>query len=137
VEKISGIVRANSRVTTADNKNAAPARTGMPTFGRPPGESTPVTTKTTSTASRAVALHNGITEAKKAISQERVIQQMADEFFMSRARPDTPVQESISVPVRADAASAEESVVAEVEAQEVEVPDRDYTPRGSYLNVHA
>ena len=138
MEKISGIVRGNSRVTTADNKNAAPARTGMPTFGRPAGESTPVTPKTTSTASRAVALHNGITEAKKAVSQERMISQMADEFFMSRARPEVPVQNLLPVPEPIRAASTDELVMGtDAEAQEIEVPAKEYTPRGSFVDVRA
>lgn len=137
MEKISGIVRGNSRVTTADNKNAAPARTGMPTFGRPAGESTPAVPKTTSTASRAVALHNGINEAKKAMSQERVISHMADEFFMSRVRPDAVKVEDLPamdmVVAEDKVMSADEELPTEelVQAQAA----TEYTPRGSFIDV--
>lgn len=138
MEKISGIVRGNARVTTSDNK-AAPSRTGMPTFGRPAGESTPTVPKTTSTASRAVALHNGMTEAKKAISQGRVISQMADEFFMSKARPaEVPVEEMLPNPIAAkEGSNTDELVALEEEGPSVETPVKAYTPRGSYVDVRA
>ena len=80
MEKISRIVPGNSRVASTDMKNAAPVRPGMPTFGRPVGESTDVVHKSSSTASRAVALHNANIEAKKAASEERVIQKNADDY---------------------------------------------------------
>jgi len=137
MEKISGIVRGNSRVTNADNKNAAPARTGMPSFGRPVGESTPTQVKSTSTASRAVALHNGMVEAKKAFSQERVISQMADEFFMKHSRPEAPIQNALPVPEIAIEAASTDDLVMGDEVQSIEVPQQEYTPRGSYIDVRA
>ena len=139
MEKISGIVRGNSRVTTVDNKNAAPARTGMPSFGRPAGESTPAVSKSSSTASRAVALHNGMTEAKKAISQGRVISQMADDFFMSKARPgEIPVEDRLPMPLTArEVFSTDELALGELEGSSVEAPVKEYTPRGSLVDVRA
>lgn len=136
MEKISGIVRGNARVKNADNKNAAAARTGMPAFGRPPGESTPASVKTSTTASRAVALHNANIEAKKAVSQERVVAQMADDFFMRTARPEEVLQEAIPVDVPV-MSSTNDLVMADVEAQEVQLPEKDYTPRGSFVDVRA
>ncbi len=139
MEKISGIVRGNARVTTADAK-AAPARTGMPAFGRPEGESTPAVAKTTSTASRAVALHNGMTKAKEAISQGRVISQMADDFFMSKARPgEIPLEDMLPVELPAkQAASTDELIVkADTEEESMRPPAKDYTPRGSFVDVRA
>lgn len=135
MEKISSIVRGNARVTTADNKNAPPARTGMPAFGRPSGESTAANPRMSSTAERAVALHNGMNEAKKAVSQERVVSQMADEFFMSRGRPAEPTAEpSFTPPIQTT--SPREADGASFDG-ELEVVARDYTPRGSFVDVRA
>ena len=143
MEKISRIVRGNARMAAVDNKNAAPARPGMPTFGRPAGESTAVEPKTSSTASRAVALHNANTEMKKALSQERVASRLADDFFMSRVRrpEEQPVMNTpelqTGVP-QLDAAppSTEELVLSEESVQAPEQP-KGYTPRGSFVDVRA
>jgi len=139
MEKISGIVRGNARVTTSDSKSAAPSRTGMPTFGRPVGESTPAVAKTTSTASRAVALHNGMTKAKEAISQGRVISQMADEFFMTKVRPaEVPIEEMLPTPMLAkEVDTTDDLVVSEAEGPSLEAPAKSYTPRGSFVDVRA
>lgn len=162
MEKISGIVPRNGRTAQAvDTKNAAAARPGMPAFGRPAGVSTQAVAKTSSTASRAVALHKGMREAKEAISQERVLNRQADDFFMSRVRrPEdqpvsdgTPIAEApidsapvrgapvegapISVsPIEGNVRSTEELVL---DGESVPLPDesRDYTPRGSYVDVRA
>ena len=139
MEKISGIVRGNPRVTTADSKSAAPSRTGMPSFGRPAGESTPALQKSTSTAQRAVALHNGMTEAKKAVSQDRIISKMADDFFMSKgAGKEVPVEEMLPMPmVTKEVANTDELVALDAEGSSVEAPARPYTPRGSFVDVRA
>lgn len=146
MEKISGIVRGNSRVTTVDNKNAAPARPGMPAFGRPAGETTAASPKQSSTASRAVALHNGIQEAKKAMSQERVIANMADQFFMSRVRrpaeevqaPMPQVGEELEVVAATPAGkSTNELTLGSMAAPAEADAPQEYTPRGSYVDVRA
>ena len=101
MEKISGIVPRNGRTAQAvDTKNAAAARPGMPAFGRPAGVSTQAVAKTSSTASRAVALHKGMREAKEAVSQERALNRLADDFFMSRIRrpADTPRNRGVDMP---------------------------------------
>lgn len=146
MEKISGIVPRNGRTAQAvDSKGAAAARPGMPAFGRPAGTSTQVVAKSSSTASRAVALHKGMREAKEAVSQERALNRLADDFFMSRVRrPENPAVEGaptegapITVaPIEAAAPSTEELVL---DGGSVQVPEeeRDYTPRGSFVDVHA
>lgn len=154
MEKISGIVPRNGRTAQAvDTKNAAAARPGMPAFGRPAGVSTQAVAKTSSTASRAVALHKGMREAKEAISQERVLNRQADDFFMSRVRrpedqPVAPIESApihgapveggpVSVaPIEGNVRSTEELVL---DGESVPLPEesRDYTPRGSYVDVRA
>ncbi|HMN69425.1 MAG TPA: hypothetical protein PKC28_12865 [Bdellovibrionales bacterium] len=126
MEKISGIVRGNSRVAGPDSKSAGAARPGAPTMGRNVGESTVMPSKMGSTASRAVALHNGLEGVKKANVEARMISQMADEFFMSRSRA---AMEDVAQDM-----SAIDAPPAEVEG--VQVP-QSYTPRGSYVDVRA
>lgn len=139
MEKISRIVRGNQRVAAVDLKNAAPVRPGTPSFGRPVGESTALSSSASTTASRAVALHNEIVEQKKANSQERIVQNMADQFFMSRMRrpDDMTTEESISVSAPAvgdkPPAPAEEST----ESEPVATAPQGYTPRGSFVDVRA
>ncbi len=95
----------------------------MPTFGRPVGESTPAVAKSTSTAQRAVALHNGMTEAKKAVSQERVISKMADDFFMTKSRSaEIPVEDMLPMPlITKETANTDELVALNVEGEPTEV----------------
>lgn len=142
MEKISSIVRGNPRVTTSDNKSASTARPGMPSFGRSPGESTAVSEKSSSTASRAVALHNGMVEAKKAVSQERIITQMADQFFMSHGRRPGEEPATVAVPVEMELAPSTDDLVLDDgkadEATPLPMPEpKSYTPRGSFVNVRA
>lgn len=126
MEKISRIVPGNARVSAVDTKSAAPARPGMPSFGRPVGESTSGVPDHSSTASRAAALHKSMIEAKKAVSQERVISRMADEFFMSRIR--RPEEELAAAPPI-------EAPAEFTETAPTDGPPEGYTPRGSFVDV--
>ncbi len=128
MEKISQIVRGNSRVSSADLKNAAPVRPGAPSFGRPVGESTAVSHSPVSTAARAAALHAEITEQRRAHGPDKIVQQMSDQFFMSRIRRPEEDVETVSPDARMEAEMAE--------APEMEEPV-EYTPRGSYIDVRA
>ncbi len=144
MEKISRIVSGNARVAVADLKSGSAVRPGAPSYGRPVGESTQGEPKRMTTAARAAAMHNSILEGNRAVSHERAISKLADDFFMSRVRrPDDqseietdsrinlPGSTSL-VPAEQLEAAAEEGVV-----EEVEVPPQEYTPRGSYVDVRA
>ena len=143
MEKVSNIVRGNARVTTADTKSSQTARPGMPAFGRPQAESTaPVPEKMTSTAQRAAAMHEGMQEAKKAMSQERMVQKISDDFFMSRGRRpgETATEAEIPPTVAARLAKPSEQInlgEVELEDQAAMAEPQGYTPRGSYINVMA
>lgn len=150
MEKISSVVRGNSRVATADNKNAQTVRPGAPSYGQPVGVSTSSPPQRSTTAERAVALHKGMKEAKEAVSQERALSKMADDFFMSRVRtpeelvaglkgPEIKAPNAVSAApvagVDEDVQSTDELVLA----PETQAPpeQREYTPRGSYVDVRA
>lgn len=127
MEKISNIVRGNSRVASVDLKNAAPVRPGAPSMGRPIGVSTTAGPIPMSTAEKATAVHLEM-EARKAAAHDQIVTNMADDFFMSRIR--RPVESEGQM----EAIGA--GVNPEFEADELaeEVP-AGYTPRGSYIDV--
>jgi hypothetical protein len=140
MEKISHIVRTNPRVASVDLKGAAPARAGAPSFGRPVTESSAVRNAMATTAERASALHNEMTEAKKVMSSDRTISNLADQFFMSRVRRPEEMQaqgpgasESASASVHD--APADEPTLSSGPADET--VEAAYTPRGSFVDVRA
>lgn len=141
MEKISRIVRGNSRVAAVDLKGAAPVRPGTPSFGRPVGESGTVTIRTTSTADRALALHKEMQQAKAASTQETAMQNMADKFFMDRVSRSEPEVSEGAPPMQVGApemnAPAVDDAEAEPVAQSGSSQPRKYTPRGSYIDVRA
>lgn len=133
MEKISRVVRGNARVASTDLKNAAPLRPGTPSFGRPVGESTTATPGTGTTAAKAVALHKEMQEAKKQHTESRIVQDMADKFFLNRMKE--PDENAVGVPegelpVHAATEEGNESDIA------IEQP-KGYKPRGSYVDVRA
>lgn len=141
MEKVSNIVRSNARVTTADTKSSQTARPGMPAFGRPQAESTAAPKETTSTAQRAALMHEGMQEAKKAMSQERMVQKISDDFFMSRGRRPGEAATEVEIPqtVQARLNSPEQINLGEVELEDqaAMAEPKGYTPKGSFVNVLA
>jgi hypothetical protein len=144
VEKISNIVRGNSRVTSADLKSSSAVRPGVPTYGRPVGDSPPVQERAGTTASRAAALQTEMSEQRHASNQDRLVTTMADQFFMSRIRRPEEEEPEVTGPPRKEAPTVhadDDEQLHTVEAgdpQEVTAPvKKAYTPRGSYVNVHA
>ena len=145
MEKISRIIAGNAR-GTADLAHAAPVRPGTPSFGRPVGDSTGTAPRMSSTAARAAALHNAMVESNKAVSQERVLSRMSDDFFLSHARrpdeetalPPTGMQPPVEVAGRQASVVAPALAAVEDEEQEMAPPaPGEYVPRGSFVDVHA
>lgn len=161
MEKISHIVRGNSRVASVDLKNSSAVRPGMPSYGRPVGEASVRIEREGTTASRAAELNLQLKDQRRS-SQDRVVEQMADAFFMNRTtrapEPVTamPKEGVVSVPggkravapkdtvksedLLANAVPADEKAVAleaAAEAHEVIDAPEEYTPRGSYVDVRA
>ena len=144
MEKISQVVRGSPRVASVDLKSASAVRPGAPSFGRAVGESSFTPGRETSTAARATAIAAQMNERRS--SAERVVDEMAERFFMSRMRtPEDVVERSteaaVSGPV--ESSGAEEVVAAadeEFEAEPVPTEDsarraRGYMPRGSFIDV--
>ncbi len=149
MEKISGIVRGSARVASTDLKSASAARPGMPSFGRPMGESTQANVSSETTASRAVALHNEML-GKKKTGGDQVVQQMADSFFMTRIRrpneePDqgdvqagaTPMPDNSEV---SELPKTDDLVLQKAKQSDEEEKDKQpagYKPRGTFVDVRA
>jgi len=83
VEKISNIVRGNSRVSSVDLKSSSAIRPGTPSYGRPVGEASVRIEREGTTASRAAELNLQLKDQRRS-AQDRVVEEMADKFFMSR-----------------------------------------------------
>ncbi len=145
MEKISRIVRGNSRVAAVDLKSAAPIRPGAPSFGRPVGESTALKSSMMSTADRAVAIHKELNEAKLANTHETIVQNMADRFFMDRMRQSQSDEGVSSEIPRVELSPPSEVQVSPIEeegqeaSQEIDLAasSYSYTPRGSFIDVRA
>lgn len=144
MEKISNIVRGNSRVASTDLKSSGAVRPGALSFGRPIGESPQGAESRLSTAEKAVSLQNDLVEARKAHTQDRMVADIADSFFMTRIRrpedqvaaPAAPSKAKIST-ARAEAEDAiDELSGGQQEAVEIGQP-QGFVPRGSYVNVRA
>jgi hypothetical protein len=148
MEKISRIVRGNSRVASTDLKSAAAVRPGAPSFGRPMGQSTSAGPSAQTTAEKAVALHNDML-AKKKTGGDQIVQSMADSFFMNRISRSTenepgsnpgevqagPVEmpeDGIAVPIPTD-----QLVKASASDDDVIDQPPGYKPRGSFVDVRA
>lgn len=148
MEKISQIVRGNARVAAVDLKSAPAVRPGAPSFGRTIGESPGSFARETTTASRASALHAQLADSRRA-SSERVIDQMADQFFMGRMRrPDDSQETAPAVGAEAPLARTAKEANAMINGDDDSSVTSDsespadtqpvgYKPRGSYLDVRA
>jgi hypothetical protein len=143
MEKISNIVRGNSRVASTDLKSAGAVRPGALSFGRPVGESPQVNDRVESTASRAAGIQSELNEARKQRSNDRVVSEMADQFFMTRVqRPPDEIAAPAAPKARMsaaqeDASDAMDEISGDRQAgAEIGQPS-GFVPRGSYVNVKA
>lgn len=147
MEKISHIVRGNSRVTSADVKSSSAVRPGALAFGRDTGTSSaaPEGEKALTTASKAATLQSQMAD-RRSSAQDRTVADIADQFFMSRIRrPEEPsvLQEpkamggAIKAQAKAiDPETTEELNLSGVAPDEMAQPS-GYQPRGSFVDVQA
>ena len=140
MEKISRIVGGNKRVAAVDLKNSAPVRPGTPSFGRPIGTSTQVDYDPRTTAQKAVELLNE-RDQKRAVQDRdtQIVQKMADAFFAQKARfleqpHSQPTQEFSEVAAGEGASNEAEAPISTEEPTEA---PKQFTPRGSYVDVRA
>lgn len=157
MEKISHIVRGSSRVASVDMKGSPAVRPGAPSYGRPMGESPHPHPgeRMESTAARASALQNEL--AEKRTGENPAVEALADQFFMTRIRrpetqeghpgsAETPITHKGTVSVASEHARKmaapdkmedEEELGTEAREAQVEPTPTGFTPRGTYVDVHA
>lgn len=155
MEKISHIVRGSPRISSVDVKSSGAVRPGALAFGRDIGTNTLAPEgerNLTTTATRAANMQLELNE-KRHSGQSKVVEQMADQFFLSRMRrPEEPTlsQGQIRAPKELKATSVsegEESSDGESPAADLHLAGTDvvqdqsqpsgYQPRGSYVDVRA
>lgn len=132
MEKISGIVGSNPRLKSTDLQSSSAIRPGMPTFGRPVGESTIAQRKDLTTAQKANMIREKMALDKKTMYEVRAIERMQEQFFVNK--PDIQVQ-----PEKVDNLIAQvQEVRPQIEDMDGELdPDMQYTPKGTYVDVSA
>ena len=147
MEKISHIVRGNSRVASVDVKSSSAVRPGALAFGRDVGTSTAApeaADRGATTASKAATLQSQVAD-RRSSSQDRIVDNMADQFFMSRIRrpeePSVPETKVGNGALKVQTKAVEEDAAEELNLSGVEPEERvqptGFQPRGSYVDVRA
>lgn len=89
MEKISGIIPANARVTTVDLKNSGVARSGSPSFGREVGVSSVIARSNEldlSAKANLIQADQISLRSSKRDPRAEIVQRMTDNFFMKKAK---------------------------------------------------
>lgn len=148
MEKISGILKPSSRVTSVDLKDAPPVRPGMPTFGRPEGVSSLRDRGRGYDGAEAAQENQGAMMhwRTKESQNSRAAEQIADRFFMNGERePVRSINKSApelpsmgEADVQREPASTKEAAPRENPLNEEDgpVPGELY-PKGSFINAVA
>ena len=146
MDKISSIVPGSKRVAAVDLNSSQPVRPGAPSFGRPMGTSTGGTKDMMTTAQKAIAEQTRMTEERENLKlQPKIIQDMADKFFMQKSSSARPIEDidlrlPSEQPIRGGSTTSAE-IEAEVDAMEAAAMEgsstpKEYVPPGTYLNVN-
>ena len=142
MEKISSIVPRSRRVTSTDVAAASAVRPGAPSYGRPIGSSTAGPKDLMTTAQRAIAEQQRMQEARKqsALTPE-LVENMTNRFFLQKISPDaqgTIVGLQPALPqIETGPVVAAPVSVGEAQVVEVDGPEEEYVPLGSYIDVKA
>lgn len=170
MEKISGILPANARVTTVDLRNSGTSRSGMPNFGRDVGVSaiaerkmareaamreaavqgpnmSGIAGQTFETSKVANSAHKDQIGLRTKVSDPKsdIVQKMADDFFMNKAR-QLELQSEAAIPQEIPAEDSESDELdlapasttqTETSAADSESESDDSLVVGQHLDVHA
>jgi hypothetical protein len=118
MEKISGILPKNPRVTSVDMENSQTVRPGAPNFGQRPGRSDIRDRVSVSGIKKTEDLESLKTyKAPKEQARAKIAEEMARKFFMDHDRPVVSSERAIE---QATAWAAPE-IAAEVEAARAEI----------------
>ena len=154
MDKISSILPGNSRVTSVDLKDSAPARPGMPAFGRQQGVSSLAKQRfDIDTSKSAIQAHDQLADWRtKDSTQAGVVQEITDRFFVGNkleAAAPAPMErvavERMAAPkVESRPSGAEmdfqsnRNEIDEEEEAPIRLPDTpEYYPKGSFIDYRA
>lgn len=88
MEKISGILKSNARVTSVDLSEAPPARPGSPAYGRKPGRNSVSDRITLSERAKELAAQETLmVRDPKEASRAKKVEELNKRFFETRLNP--------------------------------------------------
>lgn len=93
MEKISGILPSNSRVTSVDMERSQPVRRGVPAFGRRVVDANPQDKISLSGIDHSSISERLNTYKPRDVQNREIATRVADDFFMNQ-KPDPIVLES-------------------------------------------
>lgn len=100
MEKLSGILPSNSRVTSVDLETGPPVRPGAPSFGRKVGQNTIKDKVTLSNQAKEMALQDSFLTGKKnpkEVAQAKMVEDLSKKFFETRLqKPAVEVAQPVS-----------------------------------------
>lgn len=154
MDKISSILPGNSRVTSVDLKDSAPARPGMPAFGRQQGVSSLAKQRLDfDTSKSAIQAQEQLADWRtKDSTQAGVVQEITDRFFVGNkleagatAAPERVMVERMVAPKAEVKSSVAEmdfqpnrSQIEDEEEAPIRLPDTpEYYPKGSFIDYRA
>ena len=144
MEKISGILPSNARITTVDLKNSGSVRGGMPSFGREIG--------VTAAAQKQIAAQKEVSDVAQFQHQEqmalrnksldpraKIVQEMSDKFFMNQSIRNEQAKEDIDKIelMHPDSYDMKIDVTKEAAGSKETLQNEDEAAVGSYLDVQA
>lgn len=138
MEKISGVLGSSPRLKSTDLQSSSAIRPGMPTFGRPVGETTIAQRKDLTTAQKANMIREKMALDKKTRAEVRSIERMQEQFFLSK--PDIQVQPAKVDQIINEVAELRPQIEeGEISLTDPNLSDSDmkFTPKGSYVDVSA
>tara|TARA_B100001248_G_C27398316_1_gene467542 strand:+ start:2354 stop:2692 length:339 start_codon:yes stop_codon:yes gene_type:complete len=92
MDKISGIIPANQRITTVDVQRSAPVRRGVPSFGRDVVTPTNHRALAKTTLEEASRSYDQYSDSKQKMRiQSKMADNMAKDFFMEKRAQLSPV----------------------------------------------
>jgi hypothetical protein len=92
MEKISKIIPPSARTVSVDLKNSGVARSGMPSFGREQGVSSAAKKAEMDVITRSSHQHQELMADRIKDPKVRIIEDMANSFFMKNAAPNVDAE---------------------------------------------
>jgi hypothetical protein len=139
MQKISGILPANARVTTVDMKASGVARPGMPSWGREVGVPIAAEKKMQNdAAAKASFVHKEQMQLREGSAKDphvAIVEKMAENFFVNRAAE--PKAEIKDEPIIAADPNSDMDMMTGTPPLGLDSDDGDTLLVGQYLDVQA